>query len=348
VLAGELLDAVFTEVGRADVAYAEPPVRLSGGFFTENHAFRLTGAPPPWDGPLVVRLFPSSAPSDFARREAAVQGVLVDQGFPAPRVVLFDDAARLMGRHFFVMERLPGRPMVGGIRVRELIGSGWRLFTRLVEVTASLQARLHRLDAAPLLQQLGDVPAGVERWFVRLETQAQSGFDGLKEGLEWLVDHQPPPVPRPAICHGDLWGGNILTEGDRVTGVLDYTVATVAEPALDVGFTAMSLCLAPIDAPRPIQRVAARLGRTLCNSYVRAYQGETDAELSNQSYYEALRCASELTGVVAYRIARAKGEQHDVPRPTWDSITDQMVDYFRERTGVTLKLPASVHQFKRA
>jgi hypothetical protein len=45
--------------------------------------------------------------------------------------------------------------------------------------------------------------------------------------------------------------------------VLDYTVATVAEPALEVGYTAMSLCLAPIDAPAPIQRIAARVARSL-------------------------------------------------------------------------------------
>ena len=79
----------------------------------------------------------------------------------------------------------------------------------------------------------------------------------------------------------------------------------------------------------------------MCKRYVRAYQRETGTDLSNQHYYEALRCASELTGVVAFRIAQTKRQPHDVPRPTWDSITDQMIDYFHDRTGVTLKLPAS-------
>ena len=64
--------------------------------------------------------------------------------------------------------------------------------------------------------------------------------------------------------------------------------------------------------------------------------------LFRSPYYEALRCASELTNVVSYRLARARGEQHDAPRPTWDSIADRMVDYFRDRTGVTLRLPPPV------
>jgi aminoglycoside phosphotransferase (APT) family kinase protein len=295
MLAEDLLDAVRREVGRRDIDYVEEPVRFTGGFFTENHGFRLAGAPPPWDGPLVVRLFPSEAPSDLARREVVVQRVLVDQGYPAPGVVLFDDAARLMGRHFFVMERLPGRPMLGGIRVREVIGSGWGVFRRLVEMTASAQAWLHRLDAAPLVKQLGDTPAGIERWFERLEAQVHAEFHGLAAGLEWLVEHQPPRVSKPVICHGDLWAGNILVEGNRLTGVLDYTVATVAEPALEVGFTAMSLHLAPIDAPAPIQRIAARVARSMSDRYVASYLRGTGADLSNQPYYEALRCASELT-----------------------------------------------------
>jgi aminoglycoside phosphotransferase (APT) family kinase protein len=340
VLDGELLEIARRATGRDDVAYAEPPVRFTGGFFTENHSFRLAGAvPAPWDGELVVRLFPSEAPATLAGREATVQRVLVDQSYPAPRIVFFEDGALLAGRHFFVMERLPGGPLLGGIRIRELMRSGWGLFNRMVDVTVTAQARLHRLDAQPLLQQLGDSPAGIERWLARLE-ELEAEFDGLARGREWLVQHEPPVVARPVICHGDLWAGNILVDGGQLTGVIDYTVATVAEPALEVGFTAMSLDLAPIDAPAPIQKVAARVARSLRRKYVDGYVRETGADLSNQPYYEALRCVSELTNVVTYRQAQVSGGHLDAPRPTWDSITDAMIDYFRKRTGVTPTLPS--------
>lgn len=347
MLADELLGALHAQGGHTQATYAEPPVRFDGGYFTENHAFRLADAPPPFDGPLVVRLFPSTSPPDLPRREAAVQSVLSDQGYPAPPVVLFDEDARLAGRRFFVMARLAGRPILGGIRIRELATSGRHGFTRLADMTARMQAWLHRLDANPLLEQLGDAPSGVERWFDRIDTQAQNEFDGLRGGLRCLIDHRPQETGRSCICHGDLWGGNILADGDRVTGVLDYTVATVAEPALDVGFTAMSLCLAPIDASRPMQRAAARMGQLLCKRYVGAYQREANADLSNQQYYEALRCVSELTGVVAFRLAESRRQPHDMLRPTWDSISDQMIDYFRARTGVTLQLPDPVARAER-
>ena len=177
----------------------------------------------------------------------------------------------------------------------------------------------------------------MERWFERL-----AAFEGLADGLDWLVSRRPPDVARSVVCHGDLHPGNILTDGNRLTGVLDYTVVTIAEPALDVGYTAMGFDLTPIDAPRPIQRLAARFGQGISRRYVAAYVAKSGSDVSNQRYYEALRCAGELSNVIAYRLARARGEEHDAPRPTWDAIGDQMVDYFRARTGVTLRLPPAV------
>jgi aminoglycoside phosphotransferase (APT) family kinase protein len=338
MLADDLLGLLRAEID-ASVTYNGAPVLLSGGFFTENYAFQLAGAPTRWSGPLVVRLFPAVAPPDLARREAAVQRFLAQAGYPAPDVLLFDDNARLMDRRFFVMQRLPGRAMLGGLGPRELAMSGWQMFGRIPKVTASLQARLHRIDPGPLEAELGDMPAGIERWFAVLEQQIARGYEGLSSGLQWLVDHRPPESGGRALNHGDLWAGNILAVGRDVTGVIDYTVATIADPALDVGFTTMGLCLAPIDAPPAIQRAAAWLGERISARYLRAYRSESDADLSNQPYYEALRCATELSQVVEYRLAAAQGEAADIPLPTWDSIADTMVEYFRARTGVTLELP---------
>ncbi|HEV3227132.1 MAG TPA: hypothetical protein VGZ52_09860, partial [Acidimicrobiales bacterium] len=68
-----IADDLASQLGRHlgdPVAFRDAPVRLGGGFFTDNYVFRLTNRTEPWDGHLVARLFPTSAPDLLARREA--------------------------------------------------------------------------------------------------------------------------------------------------------------------------------------------------------------------------------------------------------------------------------------
>jgi aminoglycoside phosphotransferase (APT) family kinase protein len=343
VLADELLAGLGPVVERDDLAFSEAPAVLSGGFFTENHSFRLADVPPPWNGPMVVRLFPVVVSDDAVRREAVVQREIGAAGFPTPAVVRFDPDARIDGRRYFIMERMPGTPLMGGIRARALMRDGPRLLPRLARVTAELQADLHAIEPGPVIAALDGTPATIERWFDELQRLIDSGGVGFAAGLRWLIANRPVERGRLALCHGDLHPGNILVDDDgEVTAVLDWTVATIAEPVLDVGFTTMALSLAPIDAPRPVQRVMSRFGRGIANRYVRAYSARTGADLSNRPYYEALRCALEVGHAASYRLAAADGRGHEQPRPTWDSIADTMVRYFRVRTGVTITMPAPV------
>jgi aminoglycoside phosphotransferase (APT) family kinase protein len=339
VLADELLDVLRAQIGVDQLDYAEAPVRLSGGFFTENHSFRLTGATTPWEGPLVVRLFPSQMRPENVRCEVEMQRAVSSQHYPAPRVLTFDERGRLLGRQFLVMERLPGMALMGAIDIGTVLRRGPRLLTGLARTTAEMQAALHALDPAPAIAALDGTTITLERWFELLRLRIEAGADGFAEGLRWLVDNRPAERERQVICHGDLWAGNILVEGGKVSGVLDWSVATLAEPAFDIGFTTMSLSLAPIDASRPIQRLVARLGRGIARRYVHAYQQIAPIDLNAHPYYEALRCAAELSGVAAYRLAGSTPTSHDQPPPNWATITDTMVKYFRHRTGVELRLP---------
>ena len=97
----------------------DPPQRMGGGFYTDNYAFRLRGVPAGWDGPLVLRLFPASAPAGQARREAIVQNIAADH-VPAPRVIL-QETTPFEERQWFIMERLPGRPVLGGLEIGEIL-----------------------------------------------------------------------------------------------------------------------------------------------------------------------------------------------------------------------------------
>jgi aminoglycoside phosphotransferase (APT) family kinase protein len=289
----------------------------------------------------VLRLFPNSVPSQQVRFEAVVQQVLVAQDFAAPDVLWWLDDNTVLGRRFLVMQRMAGSAPLGGADLGAILRSvPWLLF-RMPRTLARVQADLHSLDPTPLLDALPDLAIGVDRYLDRIDERVEAGAIELAPGARWLRAHRPPDSPT-AICHGDLWPGNVLVDHGRLTAVIDFSVASVAEPALDVGFAAMSLSIAPIEAGPRVQRMLAAAAQWMCRRFVNAYTKYTRDDLSRQPYYEALRCVFELVNVVDYRHAMAKGRQPDVPAPTWDVATDRMVDYFEARTGVRLELPLRV------
>jgi aminoglycoside phosphotransferase (APT) family kinase protein len=211
----------------------------------------------------------------------------------------------------------------------------------MTKALAAIQAELHSLDPAPLVAALDDLPAGVERWLKALDDVAIEETPELRVAARWLREHQPT-ASRVAICHGDMWAGNLLYDDGGLTGVIDWSLATVADPALDVGFTAMALTIAPVDTGPTVQRIVARVSRGIARRYVKAYVAQTGADLSDQPYYEALRCALQLVDVISYRRALAAGRQRDAPPPTWERAGDRMIEYFEARTGVRLALPPKV------
>ncbi len=338
MLADELLVHLRAGVGDG-VEYGEQPVRLGGGFFTANYRFALKEGPPGWNGPLVVRLFPNHAPDQLDAWEAAVQSFVHRGGVPAPAVVLREPGSTIEGRRWFVMELLSGSPAMEGIDARQLIG-GLRWMRRdMPRQTAEVHVALHRLDPTPLVDSFGEL-ATVERWWAHIAgTTDDLRSHPLRPGVEWLTLNAPEPRSPLVLCHGDSWGGNLLVDDGQVTGLIDWTVATVAEPALDVGFLTAALSLAPVAMPRPMQRIAQRVGTRLAAAYRSVYESGSDADLGSMPYYEALRCFLELDGVVTYRTTVARGVAYDGPPPVWDGIADQMVNYFEQRTGVRLVVP---------
>lgn len=342
MVSDELLARLRVAIDR-DVEYAEPPVRFGGGFYTANYRFCLKEDPAGWGRPMVLRLFPDHAPDGLDAWEAAVQTFVHERGGTAPAVTVREPGSTIEQRRWFVMELVSGSPAMEGLNPRQLLGGLRRMVRDLPRQTAEVHLALHCLDPTPLVDAFGEL-ATVERWWAQIAASTDDGrTHPLSPGVDWLQRNLPERRSRLVLCHGDTWGGNLLVDDGAVTGLIDWTVATVAEPALDIGFLSAALCLAPVPMPRPIQRIAQRVGRRLAVAYQSVYEAGSDADLTSVPYYEALRCLLELNGVVSYRTTVARGLTYDSPRPTWDPIADQMVTYFERRTGVRLVLPPTMH-----
>ncbi len=331
----ELLSYVRAQLG-SNTSYAVLPRPLTGGFITDVYAFELTGAPDGWSGPLVLRVYPAGTPRPSVERERCAQEVVAAQGAPAPRVLAYEAEPGSLDRPFMVMERLPGRPQMVS-EFPQLLLQAPRLFT-LPRRHAGAMHIVHALDAQPLIDAFAAAGidrrnAGPEHWLDGSGEQiTEWSLDGLRPGLEWLYVNRPPDPPRVSICHGDLFGANILEARGVVTGLIDWNLVTVAEPAFDLGGQIAGNEMSAIAGPRVAQLAVMGFGRLLARGLRTAY-GDIDGD--RVRYYAAMRAFTETAFKLA---AQARVAKTGVPERMATWRPEQCARYFLDRTGVRVDI----------
>ena len=332
-----LLEHLRTSLAQPRLEFAERPSRVTGGFDTQIFAFRLAGAPTAFGGPSILRLLEAHHDPARALRERAIQNALADLGYPAPRVWAASADPTMLGGAFLIMERVAGEPLPK-VNARAM-GS----------VVADFQARLHDLDPVAFLRAVtheGLEPRTLtfDAYLAQLTERAnRRGLDGLASGLEWLARRRPPrPEPR-AVCHGDFHPYNILMAGGRVTGVLDWPNALVADPAFDVASTLVILKLVPMELAglaTPLRWLANAARPLLVSAYLRRYRRRRALDRGKLEYYEAAACMKAL--VRAGELRGASGEA-SAANPLFESgYTERTQRHFLRITGITPSLPPPV------
>ena len=173
-------------------------------------------------------------------REFRVLSLLQGHYAPAPRPMLYCEDASVLGAPFYLMERLPGiilRP--SNVLAMDLSPE---LLRNIAGGVVDNLVALHALDIeATGLVQLGHPEGYVERqvegWIKRYRLAETDVLPAMNALAEWIATH-PPVSQEPTLLHNDYKFDNVLLDPDdltRVQGVLDWEMATVGDPLMDVG-----------------------------------------------------------------------------------------------------------------
>jgi len=233
------------------------PQRLTGGAVMESWRFACG------DEAFVLRRAPSLAFMQGRPYGHGVEAALIEaaraKGVTAPEVVAVLEEADGLGSGF-VMRALPGTadPKVilacddpDGL-LREAARDLARIHSlRQADVPEGVPVMDYRAAIADLKQQFMD--AGGDRPIIAL-------------GLRWLEDNCPLQAG-PVLNHGDYRMGNLLVEGSRLTGVLDWEIAHFGDRHEDLAFGCLAVWrFARYDCPA--------LGLGSLEDYVAAYEAE--------------------------------------------------------------------------
>ena len=208
---------------------------------------------------------------------------------------------------------------------------------RLLAETATA---LHRIEPPAELTALLDIDFTRYRKELR-EALDRPGMEGLLGGLDWLDANFPAGIPS-RLVHLDLHPGNVMVEGGRVSGVIDWANAALGDPAADVAVTRVTTLLGPLDAPRWASLPLQGVRRWLAGSFTHLYCRENPTPAERIRYYEAMRCYHAMHRVAGARLDAVEGR----PRSrdggyAWETPAQVagMTRLFRRNTGVQLVLP---------
>ena len=320
-VADRFINYLKTKFDNQHIAYASPLTKIEGGFETAIYRFQLQGAENAFADPLVLRLYPEYYGSGNAVWESTIQTVLAAQGYPVARTHLLCTDLSVLGGAFFVMDHLPGVPMLDAQvdSVPDLLGS--------------TQGVLHNLDPQPLINSLK--AAGLNESRLRFDpsfhwiNEKADKFPWIREASEWLMENVPALSKHPVICQGDFHPLNILVSERKVTGVLDWPGLVIADPELGIGNTLVLLSIGYKNLAPTLRPELADLDFiSLVQKYLDAYRAVRPYNAANLPYYRVRRCVHALVQGVEGQIVW----QHP-------GIVKDLCDYVLDVTGILIHLP---------
>ena len=190
------------------------------------------------DRELVLRKPPvgtKAASAHDMNREYLIQSRL-QSVFPlVPKMIALCQDHSVMGSDFYVMEYVEGqifrRDIPEGITSSDISVMADSLINGLVQ--------LHAVDSsilAELNKGNGYVQRQVDGWSKRYRNALTDDVPTAEKLMAWLSANQPNDIDS-CIIHGDWRIDNVVfdLENSRIKGVLDWELATVGDPLMDLG-----------------------------------------------------------------------------------------------------------------
>lgn len=231
------------------------------------------------------------------RREARVLAGLAGSAVPHPRLVAACDDLSVIGAVFYLMEPVSG---VTATVTRPAYLDNQSSQRALAFAVVDALAAIGRVDVvATGLAALGRADGWLERqvgrWSSQLQSYAQfpawspAGLPDTTALREWLEENLPGSWSA-GLIHGDYHLANVMIRTDRpeVAAVVDWELATVGDPLVDLGQLLATWC--DDGGAASACTVLALPGFPRRAELVARYADGSERDLSHLAWYHALAC----------------------------------------------------------
>jgi aminoglycoside phosphotransferase (APT) family kinase protein len=232
---------------------------------------------------------PGLLPPYDLKRQFEILRALERTAVRAPRTRWFESSGHVLGREFYVMERLDGS--VYERDVPEEIATDPERIGHMCDNMIEQIAAIHMVDLdATGLRSVGDGPNHLRReldhWASEIRRVQRGPLPALERLVEALRDQQPDQCSTVTLVHGDAKAGNFAFEGNEVVAVFDWEMATTGDPLTDIGWAEMLWDLSGF---------TALPGARSREEFVNRWQELTGITAANRPWYRGLQLMKMAT-----------------------------------------------------
>jgi aminoglycoside phosphotransferase (APT) family kinase protein len=261
-------------------------------------------------------------------REARVLAALAGTAVPHPALIAACADTTVIGAAFYLMEPVDGFNAADA-GLPALHASDPLLRRRMGFAMVDAIAALASVDVAGVgLSNFGRAEGflarQVPRWRQQLEGYADCAgwpgprsLPGVEQVGDWLDAHRPAAFV-PGLLHGDFHLANVMFrhDGPELAAVVDWELATVGDPLLDLGWL-LATWPRPDGSHHTPNRVQPWSGFPLGQELVERYAQRSARDLSAIRWYAVLACY-KLAIILEGSHARACAGK--APRATGDRL----------------------------
>ncbi len=316
--------------------------------------------------PVVLRFYQGSDCDTKALREFTTVDRLFATGYPVPRPFAFEPDHQALSAPFLIMQRLAGGPM---LTVRNF-PEAFKTFSLGFFSFVRAQTRLHKLDSAAA--GLRDIPHAfttaaigaaaranktpsdesplLDRVLAIIAARVEDGpLPGLRDALRAVTERAHLfRDSTPSIVHMDYHPLNVMVQGVRVTGVIDWANADTGDRHLDAAMTAVILGSWALEKPRWMRDnvVGNGLRTSFAAMYLPLYHAMAPMDLRRFRYYQTVAALLRLS---LFGMMRTRGPETvgfraealtEITRPAVRALTR----YATRKAGTPVRLDSAAPQ----
>lgn len=224
-------------------------------------------------------------------REVSVLQALQKAGYPkAPKPVLFCEDVDIFEAPFFVMEH------VDGFILRNKIPQGISIspeeFHSLSQSAIDCLLELHQLELVNsglinLGKPAGYVQRQVDGWSERYFRAKTDELPELERAIEWLQS-EIPKNENTGFIHNDFKYDNLVLNPENIKeikAVLDWEMATVGDPLMDLGTTLAYWCESSDPEALKLFNISHLPGNMTRSEVIQYYGQKSKLDMSKMLFY---------------------------------------------------------------